>query len=493
MNKLDYNKVFPSVQLPEWKTKFIDFLYDEGLLAIRPAKLKSNRRADTFLNVGDANNGARMTQLGRAYASLIDEKFGDQQIDTILGPAYKGIQLAVAASMMLSLDHGRNISYTYDRKEEKAYGEATGAGRADAAKKIFVGHIPKDGDNVLLVDDVLTTGATKEEEITKLMSVAKAKLAGLVIAGDRQELDENGNNPLLELKRKYGFETYAAAKIVSEAVPYLMSKGKIDDNHLRALAAYARTYGTEETKTWCRDLVLVDRERGIIPACDVPLEDAEKIFQATADIDGVVAYKIPAVSGRKGWETWVQTARKYTSKPLIYDHQKAGTDIPDTGREFMKDLKASGFDAVILFPLSGPSTQWEWIHSAFENDMEVFVGGEMTHPRYKVSEGGYINDEAMTRTYVLGAKAGVNNFIVPGNKPDRIAFYKSAIEEAVPGIQPSFGSPGLVAQGGKISDATKVAGKRWFGIVGRGVYFEDPAMRTVENMRKAALEHVSQL
>jgi orotate phosphoribosyltransferase len=485
----------PDVGLEPWKSDLINFLYEKGILKFGDFKLKSGRRSPTFLNFGDVNDGGGISKLGEFYAEAI-KQYVPQEFKTIVGPSYKGMPLAVTTSISLAKKNGRNVYFTFDRKEEKAYGEATGVSKAEAAKKIFVGYIPKDGDTVLLMDDVITTGLTKTEEIQKLKSVADVKLAGLMIGANRQELDEDGNDAVKELSDRHNIPVYSMLDVITETVPYLYSHGKIDEKTIKRLKAYVRTYGTEDTKAWCREIKFIKRDKGIIPACDVTLEKFEDIVKATADIEEVVAYKIPATSGRKGWEAWTSVAAKHTDKPLIYDHQKAGTDIPDTGKEFMKELKAAGFDAVIIFPQSGPATQWEWIHSAFEQDLEVIIGGEMTHPRYKLSEGGYISDDVLVKMYLIGAKAGVNNFVVPGNKPERIALYKSEIEKAIPRIKPAFYSPGLIVQGGVISEATKVAGDRWYGIVGRGIYGDVAKLGryfTEEEIRKAALEHVGQL
>jgi orotidine-5'-phosphate decarboxylase len=162
----------------------------------------------------------------------------------------------------------------------------------------------------------------------------------------------------------------------------------------------------------------------------------------------------------------------------------------------MKEVKDSGFDAIIIFPESGSATQLEWIHSAFEQDLEVLCGGEMTHPKFKVSEGGYIDDNALVRMYLLSAKAGVNDFVVPGNRTERIKIYKFEIEKAIPGIKPAYHSPGLVTQDGKINEVTKLFSERWYGIVGRGVYGDVKTLGryfTEKEMRDAAFEHVSQL
>ena len=496
MGWIDLVKDFPKhdVEIEPLKESFINFLYDRSILKFGNFKLKSGRRSPTFLNFGDVNDGEGISQLGNFYAEAI-LNYTSSDFKTIVGPAYKGIPLSVATSSALA-SKGKNVGFTFDRKEEKSYGEATGISKAEAAKKIFVGYIPKDDDTILLIDDVITTGLTKDEEIQKLKSVANVKMVGLIIGGNRQELDEDGNDAVRELEKRHNMPVYSMLNVITEAVPYLYAHEKIDENTKKRLIAYTRTYGVEETKQWCRDLRLIEKDKGIIPACDVPLDKFEDIVKATKDIDKVVAYKIGFEALADGLNNWVKTARKHTDKPIIYDHQKAMTDIPDTGKRFAEIIKNAGADAIIGFPLSGPSTQLEWIHSAFENDLEVLIGGEMTHPRFKKSEGGNIADETLVRTYVLGAKAGVNNFVVPGNKPDRIALYKSEIEKAVEGIKPSFYSPGLVAQGGVISEATKVAGDRWYGIVGRGIYgdFEKLGRYFSEKeIRDAAFDHVSKL
>ncbi|MBS3151766.1 orotidine 5'-phosphate decarboxylase [Candidatus Woesearchaeota archaeon] len=166
------------------------------------------------------------------------------------------------------------------------------------------------------------------------------------------------------------------------------------------------------------------------------------------------------------------------------DGQKLGTDIPDTGQEVMKNIKEAGFDAVILFPQSGPETERAWIYHALDKGLKVIVGGRMTHPAYTVSEGGFITDEGALDMYRIAARAGINNFVVPGNKPDVIKQVRDVVEAE--GIIPVFYAPGFIAQGGNISDAAKVAGDRFHGIVGRGIY-------QASDKRAAAIEHTSQL
>ncbi|HLD00350.1 MAG TPA: orotidine 5'-phosphate decarboxylase / HUMPS family protein [Candidatus Nanoarchaeia archaeon] len=231
--------------------------------------------------------------------------------------------------------------------------------------------------------------------------------------------------------------------------------------------------------------IISQRERSIIPACDVPLDLYEKIVRDTADIEGVGAYKIGFELGLGyGLPRIVELTRKYNKKPIIYDHQKAGTDIPDTGKNFARTMKNAGVDAVIFFPQSGPETEKAWIEAAFEQDLGVIIGGLMTHPKYVRSEGGYLADEAIMEMYLNAAELGVSDFVVPGNRPEDIRKIKKTLEQR--GVSPTFYAPGFVAQGGSISEAAKVAGNSWHAIVGRGIY-------TAEDIRKAALEHTSQL
>jgi len=230
---------------------------------------------------------------------------------------------------------------------------------------------------------------------------------------------------------------------------------------------------------------IIKRQRSIIPACDVPLEVYEEIVKGTADVDGIGAYKVGFFLGLNyGLPKVVEVTRKYTDKPIIYDHQKAGTDIPDMGKKFMDVCKKAGVDAVILFPQSGPETEKAWIESALEKGLGVIVGGLMTHPKYVRSEGGYLADEAVIEMYLNAAELGVTDFVVPGNRPDDIRRIRETLEER--GISPTFYAPGFVAQGGEISDAARVAGNSWHAIVGRGIY-------KAKDKKQAALELTSKL
>src|SRR3989344_8517686 len=226
---------------------------------------------------------------------------------------------------------------------------------------------------------------------------------------------------------------------------------------------------------------LIKENKSIIPACDFDsIEMFEKLVKETNGVKGISAYKIGFELGLKyGLPKVVEIARKHTKKLLIYDHQKAGTDVPFTGENFAKVCKNAGIDSVILFPQAGPETEAAWIKACMKANLHVIVGGEMTHPGYLESDGGFLRDDAPMEMYGIAIEHGVKDFVVPGNKPEKIEMYRKFFESK--GIKPILYSPGLVTQGGDISESGKAAGKNWHAIVGRGIY-------EAKDMKKAAKE-----
>jgi len=158
--------------------------------------------------------------------------------------------------------------------------------------------------------------------------------------------------------------------------------------------------------------------------------------------------------------------------------------IPDTGKNFAEVCKKAEVDAVIIFPQSGPETERAWLYHALDKGLKIIVGGRMTHSAYTVSEGGFITDEGALEMYRIAARIGINNFVVPGNKPEIIEQIRGVVEAE--GVDPIFYAPGFIAQGGNISEAAKAAGERFHGIVGRGIY-------QAVDKKAAAIEHTSQL
>ncbi|WP_456442720.1 orotidine 5'-phosphate decarboxylase / HUMPS family protein, partial [Caldithrix abyssi] len=159
--------------------------------------------------------------------------------------------------------------------------------------------------------------------------------------------------------------------------------------------------------------------RKLIPALDT--DDLKLIEHLVREIDRhelIYGYKLGFIAGlTHGLPEVVETIRRFSAKPIIYDHQKAATDIPDMGKRFAQVMKHSGVDEVILFPQAGPATLEAWVKALKEEELKVIVGGIMTHARYRVSEGGYLDDRAVLDIYSRSASLGVRRFVVPLTKP----------------------------------------------------------------------------
>ncbi len=227
---------------------------------------------------------------------------------------------------------------------------------------------------------------------------------------------------------------------------------------------------------------IIKLKKSIIPSCDVDsLEKLSKLVKATCSVNGVGAYKIGfELVIPFGMEKVVRTIRKFTKLPIIYDHQKAGTDIPEMGEKFMKACKLA--DAVILFPQAGPETEAAWIKAAQQAKMNVIIGGEMTHQAFLKEAGGFIDDNAPKRIYGIAASMGVTDFVIPGNKPDKAIEYVNLIKNKIK--NPVFYSPGLISQGGDISDLAKKL-EQWHAIIGRAIYEAKDIKKATEGLAKS--------
>ena len=161
--------------------RFTEFLLASQALKFGDFTLKSGRKSPYFINAGAFNDGRKIATLGAFYAEKIAEEIAagnlPSGIDTVFGPAYKGIPLAVSTAIALTSAHGMEIGYTFDRKEKKDHGDGG----------MMVGTQLKDGMKVLLVDDVMTAGTAVREVIPKLRAEADVEVAGLVLSVDRME------------------------------------------------------------------------------------------------------------------------------------------------------------------------------------------------------------------------------------------------------------------------------------------------------------------
>ncbi len=223
---------------------------------------------------------------------------------------------------------------------------------------------------------------------------------------------------------------------------------------------------------------MTDKQFDLIPALDTAdLDVALQLVCRVAGRPSIYGFKLGFSLGLSaGLPETVRRIREWTDKPLIYDHQKAATDIPDTGVLFADVLKKAGIDEAILFPHTGPHTLAAWTRALQERDLKVIVGAVMTHPAYLVSEGGFIADAAAVSICRQAVELGVSSFVVPLTKPNVVA--KLAVE--VPFTdQQEFYSPGFGAQKGDPSKFPAI--KKHHLIMGRSLMnADDPVQKLIQ-------------
>lgn len=216
--------------------EFVDFMLEVGVLTFGDFTTKSGRKTPYFVNTGKYRTGSHLDRLGRFYAKSILERFGDS-FDVLFGPAYKGIPLVVATAGALAREFDRDVAFCFDRKEAKDHGEGG----------VFVGHPLRDGDRVLIVEDVTTAGTSVRETVPKLRAAADVRLAGLIVSVDRQERGLGERTALAELRDEYSMPTHAIVTI-DEVVASLAERRVdgaplLDEALTRRIADYRAAYG----------------------------------------------------------------------------------------------------------------------------------------------------------------------------------------------------------------------------------------------------------
>lgn len=221
--------------MEDYKKEFIDFMLECGVLKFGDFTLKSGRKSPFFMNAGGYVTGSMLRRLGEYYARAIYAAYGDD-FDLLFGPAYKGIPLAVATAMAFSDLYGKEIRYCSDRKEEKDHG---------ADKGSFLGSRPQDGDRVVMIEDVTTSGKSMEETVPKVRGAADVEILGLMVSLDRAEKGKGEDSALQEVSDLYGFKT-GAIVTMPEVCEYLEEKGELDPELKERLQAYYQTYGAKD-------------------------------------------------------------------------------------------------------------------------------------------------------------------------------------------------------------------------------------------------------
>ena len=223
-----------------YKQEFIDFMVESDVLKFGDFTLKSGRKSPFFMNAGAYVTGSQLMKLGEYYAKAIHDKYGDD-FDVLFGPAYKGIPISVVTAVAYSTLYGKEIRYCSDRKEEKDHG---------ADKGSFLGSKLKDGDRVIMIEDVTTSGKSMEETVPKVKGAADVEILGLMVSLNRMERGLSTDKCALdEIKEKYGFDAHAIVSM-EDVVEHLYNKpcnGKvvIDDNIKSAIDAYYEQYGVK--------------------------------------------------------------------------------------------------------------------------------------------------------------------------------------------------------------------------------------------------------
>ena len=228
------------LDMEQYKQEFIEFMVDSDVLKLGEFTLKSGRKSPFFMNAGAYVTGSQLKKLGEYYAKAIHDKYGDD-FDVLFGPAYKGIPISVVTAIAYSELYGKEVRYCSDRKEEKDHG---------ADKGSFLGSKLKDGDRVVMIEDVTTSGKSMEETVPKVRGAADVEIVGLMVSLNRMEVGKGGEKSALEeVKDTYGFETNAIVTM-AEVVEHLHNreyKGRvvIDDTLKEAIDRYYEQYGVK--------------------------------------------------------------------------------------------------------------------------------------------------------------------------------------------------------------------------------------------------------
>ena len=214
-----------------YKQEFIRFMVENGVLRFGEFTLKSGRKAPYFINTGNYKTGKQLAKLGEYYAACIAQN--GLEAETLVGPAYKGIPLSVATAIALYSGYQKELNYCFDRKEVKDHGEGG----------LFVGKQLADGEKVIIIEDVMTSGKALGEILPKLAAAANVEVVGMIISVDRMEKALNSDLSAVKMaKEEYGIDVYSVVNMndIIEAIEQGVIEGK---EHLPAMYAYRETYG----------------------------------------------------------------------------------------------------------------------------------------------------------------------------------------------------------------------------------------------------------
>ena len=217
--------------MESYKREFIEFLQSAGVLKFGDFTAKSGRKIPYFINAGMIKTGAEIAKLGEFYAKAYFDKVGEKRA-VLYGPAYKGISIAVSAAVALS-KNGLDVPFFFNRKEAKDHGEGG----------VFVGYVPTAGEEVVIVEDVITAGTAIRESMAILSGLEGVKVAATFVMVDRKEKGQGEKGAMAEIEEEFGFPVYSVVDVY-DIIEYLEEDPKNEENVAR-IKNYLSVYGAK--------------------------------------------------------------------------------------------------------------------------------------------------------------------------------------------------------------------------------------------------------
>lgn len=215
-----------------YKREFIKFLEDAGVLKFGDFTAKSGRKIPYFINAGDIKTGEQIQKLGEFYAKAYFEKVGNKK-SVLYGPAYKGIPIAVSVAVALAKD-GLDVPFFFNRKEEKDHGEGG----------VFVGYKPQAGEDVVIVEDVITAGTAIRESMTILSKLDGVNVKATFVMVDRKEKGQGEKSAMAEVTDEFGFPVYSVVDVY-DIIEYL-EEDEANKENVDRIKAYLAVNGAKE-------------------------------------------------------------------------------------------------------------------------------------------------------------------------------------------------------------------------------------------------------
>ena len=317
-----------------YKKEFIDFMVESDVLKFGEFTLKSGRKSPFFMNAGAYVTGSQLKRLGEYYAKAIHDTYGDD-FDVLFGPAYKGIPISVVTAIAYSELYGKEIRYCSDRKEEKDHG---------ADKGSFLGSKLKDGDRVVMIEDVTTSGKSMEETVPKVRSAADVEIVGLMVSLNRMEVGKGGEKSALdEIQEEYGFKANAIVSM-ADVVEYLYNKecnGKvvIDDTIKTAIDEYVPLATGADNAAVTQFTMTTIEELGLLKMDFLGL----RTLTVIQDAEKMVRRKVPDFDITK-----IDPTDKEVYEMIGNGHTEGVFQLESSGmKSFMKELKPANMEDII--------------------------------------------------------------------------------------------------------------------------------------------------